>query len=133
MCEKKNKISSSPIFDSDNGNFQAWMYGPVNIDSYYFMRPKFYDAEDETNDDILSNRELLEKYKPYEPIIKKLNEFDSQELVYYSHHNIEYKNVRKPLKEFDPCDKELDENNVSFTKFDDEVNQKINKIFSDIK
>ena len=113
------------------------MYGPVNIYSYYFMRPKFYSVEDESNDNILVNfaKEIKksEKFIVYEPIIKKLKEIDSQKLVYFSHHNIEYKNARKSLKEFEPCDKELDEEKEDFITFDAEVKEEVNDIFSNIE
>lgn len=141
VYEKKNNIKNSPIFGTNNNNFQAWMYGPVNVDSYYFMRPKFYGMGDESNDDILvkfkSQKEEYKKYneelKIYEPIIIKLNEIDAQRLVYYSHHNIEYKNVRGSLKEFEPCDKVLDENKKDFILFDNEVKDEVSEIFSDTK
>lgn len=123
----------SPIFDKDNKNFQAWMYGPVNVVSYYFTRLKLYSSEQESNDDVLmefKDAKKIDEFKKYENIINKLKEIDSQELVYYSHHNIEYKNVRKGLNEFEPCKKELDESNDNFAEFDDEVKDKIDKIFS---
>ncbi len=137
----KEKEWTSPIFDEENENFQAWMYGPVNVDSYYFMRPKFYGMGDESNDDILVKfkseiekyKKYEEKLKAYEPIITKLNEIDAQKLVYYSHHNVEYKNVRGPLKEFEPCDKVLDENKKDFILFDNEVKDDVSEILSDIK
>ena len=140
VYEMKKGKKDSPIFGKKrNNNFQAWMYGPVNVESYYFMRPKFYGMGDESNDDILvkfkSQTEEYKKYneklKIYEPIIIKLNEIDAQKLVYYSHHNIEYKNVRGSLKEFEPCDKVLDENKKDFILFDNEVKDEVSKILSD--
>ena len=55
VYEKKKYGNSfvSPIFDETNYNFQAWMYGPVNVDSYYFVRLKLYSNEQESNDDTL--------------------------------------------------------------------------------
>lgn len=109
------------------------MYGPVNVDSYYFVRLKLYSNEQESNDDTLL--ELKEDIKngtfnEYEHIIKNLKDIDSQELVFYSHHNLEYKNARKDLDEFEPCKNKLDENNPNFIDFDEKVKSKVSKFFS---
>ncbi len=135
VYEMKKGIKVSPIFDANNKNFQAWMYGPVNVDSYYFMRPKFYGMGDEGSDDILVKfkspefKEYEKSLEIYKPIINRLKKVDAQKLVYYSHHNIEYKNVRGTLKDFEACDKELDENKSDFITFDGEVAEEVNKFF----
>lgn len=133
VYERMKNIDPSPIFDETNYNFQAWMYGPVNVTSYYFVRLKLYSNEQESNDDVLiefKNMEKIKEFKKYDFIINKLKDIDSQELVFYSHHNLEYKNVRKGLSEFEPCKNELDENNHNFIEFDEKVKSKISKFFS---
>lgn len=132
VYEKKNDIKPSPIFNDTGKNFQAWMYGPVNVVSYHFMRLKLYSNEQESNDDVLIELDQDEKngkFEKYKPIIDNLKKCDSQELVELSHHNCEYKYVRKGCTPFDPCKTELDENNARFTTFDDnESNDKVDKI-----
>lgn len=132
---EKKKIgdsSDSPIFDKDNYNFQAWMYGPVDIVSYHFMRLKLYSNEQESNDDtLLELRDDIKKgiFNRYEHVINNLKDIDSQELIELSHHNHEYKRVRGNLGVLEPCKKELDENRNEFKIFDDKFNKKVNEVF----
>ena len=134
IYEKKKGINKkSPIFDKDNKNFQAWMYGPVNVVSYYFMRLKLYDNEQESNDDALIEMENMDKngkFVVYSKIIKNLKEIDSHHLVELSHHNLEYKKQRKGLDELEPCKKELNENSKEFKEFDKKFCDEVDNILS---
>ncbi len=131
--EKESDVfSDSPIFDKGNHNFQAWMYGPVNIVSYYFMRLKLYSNEQESNDDTLIElKDDIKKgtFNKYKSIISNLKDMDSQELIEISHHNHEYKRVRGNLDVLEPCKEVLDENSEGFKIFDDKFNTKVNEIF----
>ena len=134
VYEKKKwgKKWISPIFDKCNYNFQAWMYGPVNIVSYYFMRLKLYSNEQESNDDTLIElKDDIKKgtFNKYKNIINSLKDMDSQELIEISHHNHEYKRVRGNLDVLEPCKETLDENSEGFKIFDDKFNAKVNEIF----
>lgn len=131
--EKESDVfSDSPIFDKGNYNFQAWMYGPVNIVSYYFMRLKLYSNEQESNDDTLIElKDDIKKgtFNKYKNIISNLKDMDSQELIEISHHNHEYKRARGNLDVLEPCKEALDENSEGFKIFDDKFNAKVNEIF----
>lgn len=132
VYEMKKGKNSSPIFDNCNNNFQAWMYGPVNVDSYEFMRWKLRSGEDEGDDNVLlefKEKKVEKLYAEYKPIIDKLKDKDSHYLVYLSHHNIEYKKARGNISEFAPCCKYLDETSEDFIKFDEKIEDKIAEIF----
>ena len=126
-------FENSPIFGEKKNNFQAWMYGPVNIDSYEFMRYKLQSDEDEGDDDVLldfeKNKQINKLYSKYNLIIDRLKYKDSHYLVYLSHHNKEYKRVRGDIKEFEPCCEYLDEKSKYFIEFDEKVEDKISEIF----
>lgn len=79
VYEKKNNIKISPIFDKENKNFQAWVYGPVDIDSYNFMRYKLIH-EEEIEADFLSDDDI-KLFEKYDKIINKLNECESNKLI----------------------------------------------------
>lgn len=133
VYEMKKGKEDSPIFgNNSNNNFQAWMYGPVNVDSYEFMRWKLRSGEDEGDDNVLlefKDKKVEELYIEYKPIIDKLKDKDSHYLVYLSHHNIEYKKVRGDISEFAPCCEYLDEKSEDFIKFDEKIEDEIAKIF----
>lgn len=79
VYEMKKGKNSSPIFDNCNNNFQAWMYGPVNVDSYEFMRWKLRSGEDEGDDNVLlefKDKKVEKLYAEYKPIIDKLKDKD---------------------------------------------------------
>ena len=125
VYEKKNNIVTSPIFDKENENFQAWVYGPVNIDSYNFMRKKLIKEEeievDSLNDD---DTKLFEKY---DEVIDKLNKCESNQLVDWSHQNLEYINVRKRggIKDWQPCCLFLNESTTDFVSFSEIASEEI--------
>ena len=120
--------SSSPIFDQENGNFQAWTYGPVCVDSYDFMC-KFLDKKEE-----IKNNFLLDDNKQFDEYVNVINNLDDEEpyqLVDLSHQNLEYINVRKRnnIKDWQPCCSSLDETTNDFINFGDS-NDKIKSLFS---
>ncbi|MBQ7749522.1 hypothetical protein IJR75_02990 [bacterium] len=59
--------------------FQAWVYGPVDIDSYNFMRYKLIH-EEEIEADFLSDDDI-KLFEEYDKIINKLNECESNKLI----------------------------------------------------
>lgn len=127
VYEKMNNINfeDSPIFDKKNENFQAWVYGPVNVESYNFMRSKLI-REEEIESDFLNDNDN-KSFEQYDKIIDKLNEYESNQLVDWSHQNLEYINVRKNggIKEWQPCCLLLNELSDDFCKFSDIVNEEI--------
>ena len=108
--------------------FQAWVYGPVDIDSYNFMRYKLIH-EEEIEADFLSDDDI-KLFEEYDKIINKLNECESNKLIDWSHQNLEYINVRKRsgIKEWQPCCLFLDESTPDFVSFLEVANEEIKEI-----
>lgn len=129
VYEKRNGIKDSPIFDQNNHNFEAWTYGPVCVDSYDFMS----DILDQENREIQPNFLFKddEQFEKYATIINNLDDEEPYQLVFLSHHNLEYINVRKKnnIKDWQPCRFQLDETSDDFKNFLD-VNAQIERIFS---
>lgn len=92
--EKKNKINSK-IF-KDNYNFEAWINGPVNPESYNFFRPYFYEISDP--EEYIPNNKYLNEFEKYNKYIKKYIYKDKWYLVKESHKNLGWIDARKGLK-----------------------------------
>ena len=129
VYEMKNGIKVSPIFDNNNENFQAWTYGPVCVDSYYFMCDILDQEDKEIQPNFLFEND--EQFEKYDPIINNLNDEEPHQLVFLSHHNLEYINVRKEnnIKEWQPCRLPLNETSSDFIKFND-VDKQVERLFS---
>ena len=100
----------------NNHNFQAWIYGPCNIESYYYLRPLWYGDELETY--LLSEQELKEVDQKYGKWFAKWDQYSTSELINISHTNQAYINARKGFEEMQPCNKFLDETSDAFLKMD---------------
>lgn len=102
--ELKSKSFEGSYFKKDK-NFQAWIYGPVNFDSYKFMQNLFLSL-DEKDEYILLPQEIRKIDKKYKKYFDKWNVLSSDELVEISHTNLAWIKARKgipadvPSKEF---------------------------------
>ncbi|CRX37239.1 hypothetical protein HEPPS_04690 [Candidatus Hepatoplasma crinochetorum] len=92
--EKKNKIDSK-IF-KDNYNFEAWVNGPVNSQTYIFFRPYFYEINDP--EEYIPNNKYISEFRKYDKYIKKYVYENKWDLVKKSHKNLGWIEARRGLK-----------------------------------
>ena len=113
--ELLNNLTDQTYFNDDH-NFQAWIYGPVNVESYYYLRPLWYGDEIESY--LLSEQELKEVDQKYGKWFAKWNQYSTSELINISHTNQAYINARKGFQEMQPCANPLEEKSNSFLKME---------------
>lgn len=105
--EEKNSEIVSEYFNIDL-NFEAWINGPVNVDTYKLFKAYFWDL-DEKEEFILSD----EKEKEIDPIYLKFYEkyesFSTEELVKLSHENIGWINARGNTPANEPSQEKIEE------------------------
>lgn len=118
--ELKSKSLEGSYFKEDK-NFQAWIYGPVNYESYKYMQNLFL-CLDEKDEFILSTREIREIDKKYKKYFDKWNVYSSDELIERSHKNLAWIKARKDTPADAPSKEFLIENN-DFLVFNDSKNQ----------
>lgn len=97
-------------------NFQAWIYGPVNYESYVFCQNYFW-GQDEKENYLLLEDEIKNIDKIYGKFFQKWNAISASELVDKSHKNISWIEARGDLSNDTPCNKILNESIDKFTKF----------------
>lgn len=97
--ELKNKVDNG--FFEKNNNFQAWIYGPVNPESFYHMQ-KYFNSEEEAEEFFLSKEQTKEIDKIYSKYLVKYIDFSPAKLVSESHKNISWINARGDLDQYAP-------------------------------
>lgn len=106
------ELKSKDVKDSffkDNHNFQAWIYGPVNYESFNFLKP-FFNKFNEIEDYLISDEEkklIDDKYKNY---LDKYKNYTIDELINESHKNVSWINARAGIPEMERCTKFMEEN-----------------------
>lgn len=103
-------------FFKPNENFQAWIYGPVNVDSYKYLQP-YFDELDEKENFLLDEDEVKEIDKQYLESFEKWNKYSTQELVEISHSNKAWKKTRGSLGVDEICKDKIDEQSKDFVEF----------------
>lgn len=101
-----------------NENFQAWIYGPVNVDSYKYLQP-YFDELDEKENFLLDEDEVKEIDKQYLESFEKWNKYSAQELVEISHSNKAWIKARGNLGVDEICKDNIDEQSKDFVEFID--------------
>lgn len=113
--ELKNNDVKDSYFEK-NHNFQAWIYGPVNVKSFKYLQP-WYNSLNEMEEYLLDDQEIKqidEKYEKYYEIYKN----DSPtELIEKSHKSLSWINARKGYAATEICKIPLEENET-FTIFE---------------
>lgn len=115
FCFRYEELLNNSIdqtYFNDDHNFQAWIYGPVNVESYYYLRPLWYGDELETY--LLSDEELKAVDKKYGKWFDKWNQYSTSELINTSHTNQAYINAREGFEEMQPCTNVLEEKSDAF-------------------
>lgn len=92
--ELKNKKNNG-FFRKDN-NFQAWIYGPVNCESFYNLQ-KLFNNEEEKEIFLLPKKEVEELDKIYGESLNKYVNLSPFSLVDKSHKNVAWINARGDL------------------------------------
>lgn len=115
--ELKNNKENNLSFFNKNNNFQAWIYGPVNYESYSFLQNCLLEL-DEKDPYFLSDEEVKEIDKIYGQYFEKWNKFSSSELVEKSHKNKAWIIARGNLGKDEVCRNFLSENE-DFLKFNE--------------
>ena len=122
VYEKMKKLSSSQIFDKEKDNFEAWIYGPVNVLSYRTIS-NFINSIDQISDEDLryvSRTDYENECKQYIEIANKINEMvdDPTDLINLTHKNLSYQKARENVGPNEPCSNLIDEKSSNFIKFD---------------
>lgn len=112
--EIKTKKESG-YFKKDK-NFQAWIYGPVNEESYNYFKYYFW-GKDEKDKLFLDEKEFKEIDEKFSKVFSKYNKMSDKDLVKESHKNREWKKARKGLEKNVPCTKFLSEKTPEFIIF----------------
>lgn len=111
--EIRNNQTEDSFF-KPNENFQAWIYGPVNVDSYKYLQP-YFDELDEKENFLLDEDTVKEIDKQYLESFEKWNKYSAQELVEISHSNKAWIKARQGFGEYDVCKISLNEKDPDFT------------------
>ncbi len=112
--ELTNHQTDNSFFNKDK-NFQAWIYGPVNTESFYFTR-RFFDCEEEKEAMMLTTEEVNEIDKQYGKWFDKYAGMSPSYLVEKSHKNESWINARGNRQPDEVCKEYMNEDE-SFTKF----------------
>lgn len=123
----EEKISNFPsqensYFD-EKDNFEAWIYGPVNVESFKYMRNVFL-SESEKEEFLLDEKNeseekiIQELDKLYLQYFEKYNQYSARQLVEKSHKNLAWIEARGDLGPDDICHAKLNENDKIFVEFE---------------
>lgn len=115
-----NQVDQNDSYFEVNHNFEAWIYGPVNVKSYAYVRPLWYG--DEVEPFLLDAKQLALVDQKYGKWFKKWNRYSSDELIKISQTNQAYLNARAGFEEMQPCCNYLDESDQAIL----EMNLKVN-------
>ncbi len=110
---QSNKLKNS--FFQEKDNFEAWIYGPVNTDSFCYMR-NYFSGDDEKEAYLLTQKEIKQIDKHYGRWFEKYKNLTPSELVSLSHKNQSWINARVGLGINDICKKKMLEDET-FTTF----------------
>lgn len=114
--EEIRKDQTQNSFFKLNENFQAWIYGPVNVDSYKYLQ-LYFDELDEKENFLLDEDEVKEIDKQYLESFEKWNKYSAQELVEISHSNKAWIKTRGNLGIDEICKDKIDEQSKDFVEF----------------
>lgn len=112
--EHKNKDLNDSFF-KENHNFEAWIYGPVNVESFKYMQ-QFFSGEAEKEEFLLNDNEIKEIDKKYKKYFDKYKNYSPSTLVDKSHKNVSWINARGDIDPDDICHTYMEEDDA-FTKF----------------
>ena len=98
-----------------NHNFQAWINGPVNTETYYYLRPMFIEIDEK--DHYLLPKEQMQKIdQKYKASFEKWDVYSEDDLIDISHTNKAWIKARKDIYADEPCTNYLDEQSPEFLK-----------------
>ena len=113
--EIRNHQTQNSFF-KPNENFQAWIYGPVNVDSYKYLQP-YFDEQDEKEKFLLEDKEVEEIDKQYLESFEKWNQYSTKDLIDISHTNKAWLKTRGSLGIDEICKDKMDEQSKDFVEF----------------
>lgn len=104
--ELRNGSHPSNSFFRESGNFQAWIYGPVNPSSYFALQECF-SKQNEKESYLLSEDEVSQIDRQYGAYLGKYASFSPDELIRRSHQNLAWIKARGNLGSDEVCKNEL--------------------------
>jgi len=116
--EIKNGKKEGIFFKKDK-NFEAWIYGPVNTESYFFMQD-FFNKKDEQEGFLLEDEQVKEIDKLYLEYFEIYSKYSSSTLVDKSHQNMAWIKARGNFGSTETCNTLMIEND-DFIKFENEI------------
>lgn len=93
--KENSKTKSESYFNKEN-NFQAWIYGPVNERTFYYLQT-YFQSEDEKEAYILNDEDIKEIDKIYGKWFNKYKNKSASWLINESHRNKSWINARGNL------------------------------------
>lgn len=114
--ELKNNDTKDSYF-KDKDNFEAWVYGPVNTESFWYLHDWYYKLN-ELEVYLLDEHQMSILEKRYGKYLKKYEHYTPNELVDLSHKNLAWKNARKNYGSDEIC-KEILLEDKSILEFED--------------
>lgn len=112
--ELKNNDAQDSYFKS-NHNFESWIYGPVNKESFYYLQP-WYNDENEIEEYLLSEQEAKIIDKKYLKYYEKYANYSPKALVNKSHKNLAWLKAREGYGADEICHNLLEED-ANFIEF----------------
>ncbi len=115
--KRSNFPSQNDSYFNEKDNFEAWIYGPVNVESFKEMQ-KLFRNEAEKEDYLLDKNEISKIDKLYLNFYNEYIRYSARELVEKSHKNFAWIEARGDLGPDDICHTKLNEDSENFTKFE---------------
>lgn len=114
--EHKNKDFNDSYFKTKD-NFEAWIYGPVNVESFRYMQ-QYFGGEAEKEEFLLESNEVKEIDEKYGKYFDKYYNYAPSTLVDMSHKNVSWINARGDIDIDAVCHNRLaeDETFIKFNK-----------------
>lgn len=103
---KFRKINDS--FFNENHNFQAWVYGPVNVESFKYLQD-WFNRTNEIEQYLLPENEMEFIDSIYNKYYLMYKDMSINELIDRSHKNKAWKNSRKGYSTTEICRNYLEE------------------------
>lgn len=111
-----NQQTTNSVFEPNN-NFQAWINGPVNVETYYYLRPMFIKI-DEKDHYLLSKEQMAPLEAQYGAIFTKWNVCSDDDFCRIFRTNQAWKQARQGIRRNQICTNLIDEQSDAFLQMD---------------
>lgn len=117
--EMMNEQTTNSVF-ATNHNFQAWINGPVNVETYNYLRPMFIRI-DEKDHYLLNKAQMVPLEQQYGATFTKWNVCSDDDFCQILQTNQAWKQARHKIGANEICTNLIDEQSPDFFKMDYEA------------